>query len=420
MPLSRLAFAACLLAAALTWAQPLRPDRRLRPSTDQDHLPPPPIELVGGESVDLGKVYKLTQVPFIITVRNTSDKPLPYERIILNCNCTNTYIPPKGEIPPGAEFKIPMRLDATQLREKNAFTRIFRFEFKEYRPFIVNFHGELSREIYATPADKPEQAFLTSINFGQREHAYEDFTFAVDIKGQFHNAQTIDLGKPEIPNRKFQASLEKISDTHWRVTLKPVLPLQFGVNADSLIIPVNQPSPGTFISLPLNMLVGTMLEPSADDIYIDPLTEKGIVKKTFALTRVAFRDRATMAALFMGKKNPYNFTPKILQASEVQLPQADGAEFSLEQGKGGVYVHCQIDCSKIPAEGGLTASFNVPGSKSTQVTFALLTDEIRQTLKEQEEAMKAAKADNDENEEIPIPANLKRRTPPKQPVQPKP
>lgn len=420
MSLPRFAFAACLLAAALAWAQPARLTRPPRPSTAQDHLPPPPLELVGGEDINLGTVYKLTQVPFFITVRNTSDQPLAYERIVVNCNCTHTYIPPTGEIPPGADFKIPMRLNATLLREKHAFTRIFRFEFKEYRPFNVNFHGELSREMYATPADKPEQVFLTSVNFGQIENTYDDFTFAVDIKGQFGKGQTIDLDQPEIANRKFQATLEKVSDTHWRVTLKPVLPLQFGVNADNLIIPVKQPSPGTFISLPLNMLVGTMVDPSADDIYIDPLTEKGIVKKTFALTRIAFRDRATMAALFLGKKNPYNFTPKILQASEVQLPKVDGIEFSLEQGKGGVYVHCLIARNKLPATGGLAASFGVPGSKPALVTFSLLTDEIRQMLKEQEEALKAAQPTGDEMEEITIPANFKRRTPPQRHAPPKP
>ena len=121
-----------------------------------------------------------------------------------------------------------------------------------------------------------------------------------------------------------------------------------------------------------------------------------MVTKILTLTRFPYENRDAMIARAMGNPNPYMRFVEILQPKDMLTKEAPGVKFSYTQGKGGVYVHCDIDTDKMTDE-GVDVVFEAAGSAPCTVKFARMTEELRKTIEEQNKIR--AEMEKEEQEE---------------------
>lgn len=116
---------ALLFSVCLGAAEPVLKEAQAVPE-----LPELPVEVFEGKELDLGIMYSNEVRSFQFTVKNTSDKPLEYKRIAVNCSCSRLRVKVPGTIAPGAELLVPVELDARKIREKGAFKKAIRIDFR--------------------------------------------------------------------------------------------------------------------------------------------------------------------------------------------------------------------------------------------------------------------------------------------------
>lgn len=69
------------------------------------------IEIVGGESIDFGTLYKGEKAERKVTVKNVGTQPLVIERVQPSCGCTATILEEKN-IPPGKTTSMSVGFDS--------------------------------------------------------------------------------------------------------------------------------------------------------------------------------------------------------------------------------------------------------------------------------------------------------------------
>jgi hypothetical protein len=350
-----------------------------------------PVEVVGGKELDLGIMYNNEVRSFQFVVKNTSDKPLEYNRIMVNCSCSRLKLKVPGTIAPGAELLVPVELDARKIREKGAFKKAIRFDFPGYRPLFLIFSGQMSNEVRILMDVDGEERLAKSVPVTFIEKVIDNWERILFIKADFTDGRKLEFGEASLKDpAAHRCQLTRVADNHWLLKVLPALPQKLGKIENEVILPMQAPNADSSLRLPLEGMVGTRIEASTDELYWDPKTDPEQVKKTFALTRLPFNDRVLRVAIMLGKPNPYKDAIKVLTPAEVKVPEVPGVEFTLEQGRGGVYVHCQMQGSKIPAD-GVQAEFQVENSEGCSVRFAVMDEATRKALQEQE---------NEEEEEI--------------------
>jgi hypothetical protein len=343
-----------------------------------------PVEVIGGKELDLGIMYSNELRNFQFTLKNTSNTALEYTRVIVNCSCSRLQIPVPGKIEPRTEFIVPVELDAQKISEKGTFKKTIRFDFPGYQSLLLTFTGRMSSDIKIFQSVDVKENPVKSIPVLFIESISQDWERVVHLKAEFADERQLDFGEPVFDDPSgHRGQLSKIADNHWTLTVCPLLPQKLGLIKNELRIPMLTPNAESNIRLVLEGMVGTHIEPSADEVFWDPLKDPPLTKKAISLTRLPFNDRALRVAALLGRPNPYTGKIKVLTSEEVKVPEVPGVEFELRQGSGGVYVVCHLQGNKMSADGS-DAEFQVEGSQGCTVHFAIMDEKTRKVLQELE------------------------------------
>ncbi|MFA6931435.1 MAG: DUF1573 domain-containing protein [Lentisphaeria bacterium] len=345
-------------------------------------LPELPVEVVEGKELDLGMMYGNEVRLFQFTVKNISNKPLEYKRIAVNCSCSRLKVKVPGTIAPGEELQVPVELDARKIREKGAFKKAIRFDFPGYRQLVLIFTGRMSNEIRILMDVDGEERLAKTVPVTFIEKVIDNWERTLLIKADFTDGRKLEFGEPVLQDpASHRCQLTRIAENHWLLKVLPALPQKLGLIKNEVILPMQTPNASSSMRLSLEGMVGTRIEASVDELYWDPKTDPGQAKKTFSLTRLPFNDRIIRVATLLGRPNPYMGVIKVLTPAEVKVPKVPGVDFKLEQGRGGVYVHCHMQGNKIPAE-GVEGEFLVENSEGCSVCFAVMDEATRKALQE--------------------------------------
>jgi len=280
---------------------------------------------------------------------------------------------------------VPVELDARKIREKGAFKKAIRIEFPGYRQLVLIFTGRMSNEVRILMDVDGEERLAKSVPVTFIEKVIDNWERTLLIKADFSDGRKLEFGEAVLQDpASHRCQLTRVADNHWILRVLPALPQKLGLIKNEVILAMQAPNSGSSIRLSLEGMVGTRIESSVDELFWDPETDAEQTKKTFALTRLPFNDRVILAATLLGKPNPYMGVIKVLTPAEVKVPKVPGIEFELEQGRGGVYVHCHMQGSKIPAE-GQKGEFQVENSEGCTVRFAVMDEATRKALQEQEQ-----------------------------------
>ncbi|MBQ7177526.1 MAG: hypothetical protein IJS08_08935 [Victivallales bacterium] len=394
--------AICLLAAGqeikpqgkISDFKPTVPQRK--PKKIDMNLPESPLVVNGSKTptIELGRVFKLNQRLFPITIENPSDKDIEYDNIVINCNCTSIVnrIPKAGKIPAKSKMPLLIRLNAPQLAVEKSFVRMIRLELKGYRQFQINFAGEVSGSLYATFYDDPNQVARTKITVGYIVDTDAPWSTIINIATDLEN-ENLELDKVERSMLNFKAELKKISDKHWQVELKGKTPMKPGIIKDILAISLKSPVPADklhkdLIYMPIEGIIGMQLVGSAEEVLIDKQIDKEeVVEKAIIISRSNFLDPAMIRATMLGKEPPYTFTIDPLTVEEMKVKAPEGVEVTMEKYKNGIYATFKMQTSKLN-EDGVYAIFQAPKTKALKVRLAILGDKERAELKEEAEQKK--------------------------------
>lgn len=356
----------------------------------QVELPVSPLRLKGCENneLDLGKVFKLNQRVFTMVIENPSDTPVEYTEIILNCNCTTVLnrkeIKSKGVIPPHGELKFLLRLNGLDLPDKGEFYRYMRLGLKDYQPFVANFTGTVSREIYMTFDDDEKQEPRTRVTIGYINDPEAPWSTTLHILSTLPEDVPLELGEVKA-TKNFVAALHRFNDHHWSVELHAVTPLSVGELRDGIAITVLSPAKEgekEVIALPIIGISGAKLSASVYNVFNDPQKDPEVVTKKFALSREPFIDKFALAAMVVGRANPYHARIKALEVDEVSFEPVKGVSLRLEQGRGGVYVYATMNRAEMTEE-GVEVEFKSKNNQSEFVRFAILGEKERAELEEE-------------------------------------
>lgn len=346
-------------------------------------LPKLPVKIVEGE-INLGYVYTFEKRKFSFTVKNLSDKALAFSRIIVSCSCSKVDVKPSGEIGPHAELVVPVELDASKISERGAFDKGVWFEFPGYETLPLLFRGETSSDLQLMalkdggkqPAQSLFVSYIPNIN--------DTWERTFELAAVFKDGRKLDFGQAEC-GPAHTCEVTRIDDLHWRLRVRPRIPQSLGVIDNVVRIPMLSPNPGSWLELPIEGMVGALLESSVDELYVEPAQDSDTVNKTFALTRLPFNYRTIYVKVALGIANHYEGMIPILRPEEVSASAVPGIQFEFEQGSGGVFVHCTMT----PADMGKEiseAEFMAPGSPAIKVRFGLMTEAIRQRLAAEEDS----------------------------------
>ncbi len=369
------------------------------PAAAEENLPSSPLRLKGYDKpeIDLGKVFALNRRLFTVIIENPSDKPVEYTSIILNCNCTTIFnakeVKPQGTIAPKGQLKLVLSMNGPDLKVKNRFFRQLRLTLKDYAPFRIALNGTISREIFMTFDDDPEQKPRTAVTVGYISDPEKHWETILHIRSTLPKDQPLELGKV-VTSKNFVAALRRHSDHHWSVQIIGAKPMSIGplVN-EAVVIQVLSPirkGEQEIMAFPIMGICGTKLTTSTDVVFQDPKADPKVVTKRFAITREPFMDKIAIASAVLGKPNPYQPQISILKVDEVTVTPVKGVTVKLEQGKGGVYAICTMDRSKM-TEKGEFMTISAPKAKSVQARFAILGEKERAAIAE-EAARRAKKA----------------------------
>ena len=340
-------------------------------------LPRLPVKIVEGE-INLGYMYGFEKRCFSFTVKNLSDKALGFSRIIVSCSCSKVDVKPGGEIGPHAELIVPVELEASKISERGAFEKGVWFEFPGYETLPLIFRGEMSSDLQlmaitdggSEPAQSLFVSYIPNIN--------DTWERTFELVATFKDDRKLDFGQA-VCGPAHTCEVTRIDDLHWRVRVWPRIPQSLGMIDNVVRIPMLSPNPGSWLELPIEGMVGALLESSVDELYVEPLQDSATVKKTFALTRLPFNYRVLRVRMALGGANPYAEVIPTLRPEEVSASPVPGIQFEFEQGSGGVYVHCTM----VPAKMGKEAHevhFSVSGCLPIKVNFGVMTAAIKQRL----------------------------------------
>jgi len=358
---------------------------------------PLPVEVAEGKELDLGVMYSNELRTFRFTLKNTSNRPLEYNQVVVNCSCSKPQIPVPGLIAPGESFVVPIELDAQKISEMGAFRKTIRFDFPGYQSLQLIFTGLMSSELRIFQLVSGKEHLAKSIPVHFIESINEAWERSLDIKADFTDVRKLEFGEPTLEDSSsHRCQLTKVAENHWRLLVTPVLPQKLGLIQNQVILPILAPNAGSRIRLSLEGMVGTHIEASTDEVYWDPKADSKQVKKAFTLTRLPFNDRALRVAMLLGRPNPYTDAIKVLTTAEVKVPQVPGVSFELVQGRGGVFVQCLMQGDKMPAE-GFDAEFQVEGSEGCTVRFAVMDAATRKALQELEKEEDEEAAEGEEH-----------------------
>lgn len=328
-----------------------------------------PIEVSPGNNIELGTVYSNEVRNFQYSLKNISGESLTYNKIILSCACSRLELTVPGEIEAGKDFIVPVELDARKLTEKAEFKKTIRFFFTDGRILQLSFSGTKSDEIkfYAATEEKQE---ISNLELGFIEPGNDSWQKSFEIKAEFADKEEkLEIAALEFTNEKLhKGELRKLAENHWKVTLLPQLPQELGMMNNEVILKLNSVDSTHSLRLKVEGMIGTELDASTYEILWIKEKDPVVVTKSFALSRVPFNARAIRAAMFFGKKNPYVNSIKVLKVEEVILPTVPGVDFELKQGKGGVYVICNLNAEKMSEE-EIVAEFAAENAKATNVFF---------------------------------------------------
>ena len=360
-------------------------------------LAAPPVTVKEGE-IDMGSVFMMEQRRFFFTVVNNSDQLLEYENIAISCSCTTSKLPAKGSIPAQGEMRIPVDFNAQKLDGFGPFRKDIIIFFKNYAPLVLYFFGVHSQEVVLTAQIGDNERIVTTVPIGFVPTVDLKWFQPIKIKANFQDGRKLAFAAPIITNDQFIAEMLQISDLEWQLTIKPKLPMQYGAVTGAVALPFQEPDNKGAIVLPLMGVVGSKITSTTDDMLVDTKTDPAVVRKTLALTRAPYEDRNALKARAIGKANPYYRYLKRLTVDEVGLPEVPGVKFELEQGRGGVYVHCTMTAAQLTEE-GVKAEFKVQNSASAVVRFALMSDEIRALIEENKKQQKELEGEEEDDEE---------------------
>ncbi|MBR6471434.1 MAG: hypothetical protein IKS83_06525 [Victivallales bacterium] len=395
-----LAFAVLLVTAFFLGAQELTPVQLEMPTPPpvDETLPQSPLTVNGSQEpeIDLGRVFKLANRFFRVTIVNPSDEVIKYTNIVVNCECTTieNKIKVPGEIPAHGKLDLLMRLNAGDMHSK-VFFRMIRFELEKYRQFQINFTGELDTSLYMTYYDEPEQVKHGDIMVGYVEDPTEPWMTRLNITLDSED-ETLELAKVKC-TRNFIAALHRYDERHWQVELRGAVPMSLGEFKDVVVVELTSPRPADpaqkdIIILPVKGICGTRIMSSASEVYVDPKTAPEYVEQTIMLERVPFLDKISLARVFSGHTNPYVPKIRMLDADEIQLPtDVPGVEFEVIQRERGVAVKLKMRRDEL-VEDGYPALFQVKNSAPAQVWIGLLSEERREQFAEEAAAKAAAEA----------------------------
>jgi hypothetical protein len=372
---------------------------RARVAEEQKVLPPAPVSIENND-LDLGFIYMMEQRDFQFVLTNTSDEPLVYKDIVINCSCTTSRVSGHGTIPPKGQLVIPLHFNAQKVTDFGDFIRDVIVFFDKYAAAVMYFRGNHTMDVKLTvmrPGDSRPH-LVTSVPIGFVPDIYMKWFETINITAEFPKGTELEIGTPTLTNKQFTAEVKKVQTNHYQVVVRPVLPMEYGPIRGSLRIPLVKPSNQGYIMLPLNGTVGTLISCNTDYVYIDPKTEHGVVTKILALTRFPYENREALIARAMGNPNPYMRFVEILEPKDMKTKEAPGVKFTYTQGKGGVYVHCAIDTDKMTEE-GVDVVFEAVGSAPCTVKFARMTEELRKTIEEQEKIRQEMEKEEQEEEE---------------------
>ena len=371
------------------------------------NLPQSPLMVDGSQEpeIDLGRVFKLTNRFFKVTVENPSDEVIKYTNIVVNCECTTIQnkIPVPGEIPAHGSLELIMRLNAAEMHSKRFF-RMIRFELEGYRQFQINFVGELDTSLYMTYYDEPEPVKHGDIMVGYLEDPTKPWTTRLNITLD-SDTEILRLGKVKCTSN-FIAALHRFDEHHWQVEVHAVIPMSMGELNDVVMIQLDRPSPGKdqqdIIVLPFRGVFGTRIVPSTPEIYLDKEKAPEYHEIKILLQRMPFLDKMSLARMFRGQPNPYLPDIEILKVDEVKVPtDVPGVEFELEQEKVGVVVTVKMTRDELVMD-GYPALFEVEKSAPAEVWIGLLSEQRRKRFEEEAaeemaraEAEAAAQAEQD-------------------------
>ncbi len=373
-------------------------ERLRKPKAVDMSLPVSPLTVNGSTQpeIDLGRVFKLNNRFFPVVVENPSDEPIKYTGIVINCNCTKVAnkVPRQGVIPARGKLKLLMRMNANDLRVEKKFYRMIRLELEKYRSFQVNFTGELSRDLFMYFGDDPQRVPRTDITIGYLDNPRSEWYTMIYIESKLPSGEALELEKV-MTSRNFKAALHRYSDHKWGIELHAVNPVRIGELRDFVSVQVKSPVVKDKLQMdmmifPIVGICGTKLEASVFDMFNDPKKDPETVTKVFMLRRMPFMDRVAYTAMIFGQPNPYISKVKALKVEEVEVPKVKGVELRLEQDRNGVLVHCTMHRSQM-TEDGETVWFKAHETQAEKVRFAILGEEERQMLAE-EEARKAKEA----------------------------
>ena len=356
---------------------------RARAAEEQKTMPAPPVSIENND-LDLGFIYMMEQRDFQFVLTNTSDEPLVYKDIAINCSCTTSKVSGHGTIPPKGKLVIPLHFNAQKVTDFGDFIRDVIVFFDKYAAAVMYFRGNHTMDIKLSvmrPGDTRPH-LVTSVPIGFVPDIYMKWFETINITAEFTDGKELELGTPFLTNKKFTAEVKKISPLHYQVIVRPILPMDYGPISGTLRIPLVKPTNQGYIMLPLNGTVGTLISCNTDFVYVDPLTEHGVVTKILTLTRYPYENRDALIARAMGNPNPYMRFVEILEPKQMLTKEAPGVKFTYTQGKGGVYVHCEIDTDKMTEE-GVDVVFEAMGSAPCTVKFARMTEELRKNIEEQ-------------------------------------
>ena len=360
-----------------------------RPATQ-----PAPVEVIGGNKLDLGKMYANELRYFAYRLKNTSTKPLKYTRVYMNCSCSKLELKLPGLIEPGQELIVPVELDAQKISEKSNFQKALRIDFEGYRELFLYFNGTMSEEIQILGQKNGKEKPAHMVSAGFIESVKQDWNQSLEIKANFTNGRKLVFGEAQLADASsHQCTLLQVNENHWRLQISPKLPQKLGKIDNMIILPMLAPNQESSLRIPIEGMVGTRIEASIDQLHWDPEKDPRQTTKTFALTRMPFDDRALRLTMFFGRANPYEGKIKILKPEEVILPQVPGIYFELAQGKGGVLVHCHIQGDKLQQD-GIEGFFEVDNSLGAKVRFFVLNEAERKKLQKMQEELKALDALN--------------------------
>jgi len=340
-------------------------------------LPQLPVKIVKGE-INLGYMYGFEKRCFSFTVKNLSDKALAFSRIIVSCSCSKVDVKPGGEIGPHAELIVPVELEASKISERGAFEKGVWFEFPGYETLPLIFRGEMSSDLQlmaitdggSEPAQSLFVSYIPNIN--------DTWERTFELVATFKDDRKLDFGQA-VCGPAHTCEVTRIDDLHWRLRVRPRIPQSLGVIDNVVRIPMLSPNPGSWLELPIEGMVGALLESSVDELYVEPAQDSATVKKTFALTRMPFNYRVIYMKAALGGGNPYEGVIPILRPDEVTASAVPGIQFEFEQGRGGVFVHCTMAPAKMGTEVH-DVQFSVLGCPPIKVNFGVMTAAIKQRL----------------------------------------